>query len=81
LPYKYSFFLNLIIFAQIIYSKIKYANAPKITKGTTVASQDLGTLPVLVVTPFATEDYELSPTTKVTDFKRLFTHLSQMKLI
>ncbi|MEI7583008.1 ATP-binding protein [Runella sp.] len=61
--------------------EIKYANAPKITKGTTVASQDLGTLPVLVVTPFATEDYELSPTTKVTDFKRLFTHLSQMKLI
>jgi predicted AAA+ superfamily ATPase len=61
--------------------EIKYANAPKITKGTTVASQDLGTLPVLVVTPFATEDYELSPTTKVTDFKRLFNHLSQLKLI
>jgi len=61
--------------------EIKYANAPKITKGTTVASQDLGNIPVLVVTPFATEDYELSPTTKVTDFKRLFTHLSQLKLI
>lgn len=61
--------------------EIKYANAPKITKGTTVASQDLDNIPVLVVTPFATEDYELSPTTKVTDFKRLFNHLSQLKLI
>lgn len=60
--------------------EIKYTNAPKITKGTTVASQDLDNIPVLVVTPFATEDYELSPTTKVTNLKRLFTHLSQLKL-
>ncbi|AEI50418.1 ATP-binding protein [Runella slithyformis] len=61
--------------------EIKYADAPKITKGTTVASQDMGNIPVLVVTPFAREDYELSQWVTVTNFERLFSHLGQLKLI
>ncbi|MFN8345371.1 MAG: ATP-binding protein [Spirosomataceae bacterium] len=61
--------------------EIKYANVPKLTKGTTVASQDLGNIPVLVVTPSAAEDYEVNPTTTVTNFTRLFNHLNQRKLI
>lgn len=61
--------------------EIKYADAPKIAKGTTIASQDLGNIPVLVVTPFASEDYELSQSVTVTNFKRLFSHLAQLKLI
>lgn len=61
--------------------EIKYSNAPKITKGTTISSQDLGGIPVLVVTPTVAEDYELSTATKVTSFERLFGHLLQMKLI
>lgn len=61
--------------------EIKYADAPKITKGTTVASQDLGNIPVLVVTPMAREDYELSQWITVTNFERLFSRLGQLKLI
>lgn len=60
--------------------EIKYSNAPKITKGTTIASQDLN-LPVLVVTPNLSEDYQLNATTKVTSFGRLFDHLRQFKVL
>lgn len=38
--------------------EIKLSNAPKLTRGTTIALQDLGNPPLLVVTPTA-KDYEL----------------------
>lgn len=67
--------------SPVLGMEINYSNAPKITKGTTIASQDLGGIPVLVVTPTVSEDYELSDTTKITSFERLFEHLLKMKLI
>jgi len=56
-------------------------NALKIIKGTTIASRDLGDIPVLVVTPTVAEDYKLSDTAKITSFERLFGHLQQMKVM
>ncbi|AEI50786.1 ATP-binding protein [Runella slithyformis] len=61
--------------------EIKYSNAPKISKGTTIASQDLGNLPILVVTHSASEDYDHNATVKITSFERLFTHLTAYRLI
>ncbi len=61
--------------------EIKYSNAPKLTKGTTLASQDLGDIPVLVVTPSVAEDYEANAIAKVTSLERLFGHLRQYRII
>lgn len=61
--------------------EIMYSNAPKITKGTTIASRDLGAIPVLVVAPSASEDYEVNENTKITSFERLFGHLRLLGLI
>lgn len=61
--------------------EIKTGNAPKITKGTTVASQDLGSLPVWVVTHSVDEDYPHNELVNVTSFERIFFHLEQAKLL
>lgn len=61
--------------------EIKYANTPKLSKGTTIASQDLGNIPVMVLTPSVSEDYVLSTSITVTSFGRLFDHLQQRKMI
>ena len=61
--------------------EIKYSNSPKITKGTTLASQDLNNIPVLVVTHSVTEDYTHSQTIKVIGFDRLYHYLVEYKLV
>lgn len=61
--------------------EIKYSNAPKITKGTTIASQDLGNLPILVVTASLSEDYNQGKLIKITSFERLFAHLTLANLV
>jgi uncharacterized protein len=61
--------------------EIKYSNAPKLTKGTTLASQDMGDIPVLVVTPSVAEDYQVSTIAKATSLDKLFGHLRQFRLI
>lgn len=61
--------------------EIKTGNAPKITKGTTVASQDLGNLPVWVVTHSVDEDYPHNEQVRVTSFERIFFHLEQLRLL
>ncbi|MDR6196941.1 ATP-binding protein [Siphonobacter sp. SORGH_AS_0500] len=61
--------------------EVKYTNTPKLMKGNTVAAQDLGNIPIYVITPSIGEDYELNQQTKVTSFERIFTHLKQAKLI
>jgi uncharacterized protein len=60
--------------------EVKYASNPKLARGTTVAAQDLGGLPVLVVTPAAPEDYPLNAQTTVTSLGRLAAHLRQRGL-
>lgn len=61
--------------------EVKHSNAPKITKGTTVASQDLGNIPVLAVTHSVSEDYSHNKLITITAFDRLQFHLMQHKLI
>jgi len=60
--------------------EIKYSNTPKITKGLTISSNDLGNIPILVITPSSPEDYHLSERVLVTDFHRMFQHLENHKL-
>ncbi|MCA1750906.1 MAG: DUF4143 domain-containing protein [Flavobacteriales bacterium] len=55
--------------------EIKLSNAPTITRGTTIASADLGDIPVLVVTHSAAEDYAHNEKVTVTAFERLLPHL------
>ncbi len=61
--------------------EVKLSNAPSITRGTTIASSDLGDVPVLVVTHSAPEDYDHNERVTVTSFGRLFHHLVRKKLI
>ncbi len=61
--------------------EIKCTNAPKLTKGTTIAANDLGNIPVLVVTPTIAEDYKSNENTTITNFERLFGHLQTMRLV
>jgi hypothetical protein len=61
--------------------EVKLGNAPRITKGTTLASQDLGNLPVWVVTHSVDEDYPHNEQVRVTSFERIFFHLEQKGLL
>ncbi len=61
--------------------EIKTSNAPKITRGTTIASHDLGNIPILVVTHSVSEDYSYSELVKITSFQHMFRHLEEYKLI
>lgn len=61
--------------------EVKYSNTPKLSKSITLASNDLGNIPVLIVTPSATEDYSLSENVQVTSFERMFSNLTIHKLL
>lgn len=61
--------------------EVKLGNAPSVTKGTTLASEDLGSIPVWVVTHSTPEDYALNSHVQVTSFERIFFHLEQLKLL
>jgi uncharacterized protein len=65
----------------IVGLEMKTGNDPKITKGTTVASQDLGNLPVWVVTHSVDEDYPHNEQVRITSFERVFFHLEQQGLL
>jgi uncharacterized protein len=57
--------------------EIKLSNAPQLSKGTTVALQDLGNPPLLVVTPSA-DDFRLRPNVFVCSIKTLPLHLHSL---
>lgn len=61
--------------------EIQTGNAPKITKGTTVASQDLGNLSLWVVTHSVDEDYPHNEQVRVTSFERILFDLEQLRLL
>jgi len=65
----------------VIGLEIKLSNAPTITRGTTIASTDLGNIPVLVVTHAVAEDYTHNENVTVTSFERLMEQLRMHKLI
>lgn len=50
--------------------EIKYSNAPKLSRGNNIALEDLGGIPLIVVTPSA-EDYRMAENTKVCSMKTL----------
>jgi len=61
--------------------EIKLSNAPTLTKGLTIASQDLEGIPILVVTHSVSEDYRSNTNIKVTSFERVFDHLKTYNLL
>lgn len=61
--------------------EIKLSNAPTLTKGLTIASQDLQGIPILVVTHSVSEDYKSNTNIKVTSFERVFDHLKTYNLL
>jgi len=61
--------------------EIKLSNAPTLTKGLTIASQDLEGIPILVVTHSVSEDYQSNSNIKVTSFERVFDHLKAYNLL
>ncbi len=61
--------------------EIKLSNAPNITRGTSIASNDLGGIPVFVVTHSVAEDYSLNEQVTITSFERVFLHLERMQLL
>ena len=65
----------------IIGIEIKLSNSPAITRGTTIASADLGNIPVYVVTHSVSEGYKHNENVMVTSFENVFSHLSNLKLI
>lgn len=64
----------------VIGMEIKLSNSPSLSKGLTIASQDLGDIPVCVVTHSVSEDYKLSDKISVTSFERVFELLKRLGL-
>ncbi|WP_318347003.1 ATP-binding protein [Aquipluma nitroreducens] len=60
--------------------EIKLSNAPTITKGTTIASQDLGNIPIFVVTHSVSEEYNSKDNIKITNFENIFAILKAYNL-
>ena len=54
--------------------EIKYSNSPKLSRGNYIASKDLGDIPLLVVTPSAT-DYKMAENVEVCSLQTLNQHL------
>lgn len=61
--------------------EIKYSNAPSLSRGITLASEDMGSIPILIVTHSVSEDYTAKKNIIVTSFERLFFHLEKANLI
>jgi hypothetical protein len=55
--------------------EIKYSNTPKLSRGTHIAAEDLGGIPLLVVTPSAA-DFKIADTIEVCSLQTLRKHLS-----
>lgn len=60
--------------------EIKYSNAPVLSKGNYIASQDLGNIPMLVVTPSA-QDFRLRETVQVCSIGTVGSHLKSYSVL
>ncbi len=60
--------------------EIKISNAPKITKGTTIAATDLGRIPVLIVTPSVQDPFFRSENQKVLGLHDLWDELRRYRV-
>lgn len=61
--------------------EIKTSNAPKITRGTTISSDDLGGIPILVVTPSVGEPYIKNDKITVIGLRDLTEYLNLHKVL
>jgi uncharacterized protein len=74
--------LVLVKGTQIVLAlEIKLSNSPTLTKGLTIASNDLGGIPVFVVTHSVSEDYDYNKMIRITSFERIFGYLRQYGLL
>jgi predicted AAA+ superfamily ATPase len=62
----------------IVGIEVKYSNAPKITKGTTIASKDFEYLPIWIVTPGVEENYAINQNVSVTGLKGILAVLKDL---
>jgi predicted AAA+ superfamily ATPase len=60
--------------------EIKYSNSPKLSRGNYIASKDLGDIPLLVITPSAT-DYKMAENVDVCSLQTLNSYLMSRNLI
>lgn len=58
--------------------EIKYSNSPKISRGTTIASQDFDNMPIWIVTPGVAENYPIAPNITVTNVQGIISILQEM---
>ena len=63
----------------IVGIEIKYTNAPTLSRGNYIASQDLGRIPLLVVTPSA-EDFRLSEQVQVCSLATVWQQLARFNV-
>jgi uncharacterized protein len=61
--------------------EVKLSNSPTLTKGITIASHDLGDIPVYVVTHSVSEDYNYRENIIITSFERIFNYLRKHNLL
>ncbi|MBP7477635.1 MAG: ATP-binding protein [Chitinophagales bacterium] len=61
--------------------EIKLSNAPKLTRGTSIARNDLGGIPIYIVTHSVSEDYNYNEGVRITSFERVFNYLERMDLV
>ena len=57
--------------------EIKYSNSPSLTKGNTISAQDLGNIPLLIITPSVNEDYQLAQSKTVSSFANSLIYLGK----
>jgi uncharacterized protein len=60
--------------------EIKYSNSPKLSRGNYIASEDLGNIPLLIITPSAS-DYKMAENVNVCGLQTLNSYLSSRNLI
>jgi predicted AAA+ superfamily ATPase len=61
--------------------EIKYSNTPKISRGTTVSLNDLGNIPLLIITPSVNEEYQIADNKTVMSLESSFDYLKTQDLI
>ncbi len=60
--------------------EIKYTNAPSLSRGNYIASRDLGSIPLVVVTPSA-QDFQLDEQTWVCSLKTVWQQLQPLRVL
>jgi predicted AAA+ superfamily ATPase len=76
--------LDLVLvkgYEPILGLEIKTSNAPSISRGTSIASKDLGDIPIFVVTPSVSEMYQHNEKVSVLSFDSLMSQLAILKMI